>query len=325
MISIIVPVYNAEKYISKCIDSILSQTFIYFELILINDGSTDKSALICEKYAQIDNRVKVFHKQNGGAGSARNLGLEKASGDWIMFVDADDWIERECLEFCSKYIDNNIDLIVFSCFWDADSRLPERVCLAPSDFKDILPIYIDKVIFTSPWCKLFRKNKINELHLRFNEKLLSFGEDTLFVFEYLKTIKSMQLLSNELYHYVVENNQKSLSKKKDLDWVTKSYFLQTIFSVVGEIESIWNIHLTKYKCLTCELILNKYLYALSYVSFCKVRNGLKNVISCIDLQYLFKDKKYLPKGERRILFDLLVQYRFITLLAIYIKFIRAEY
>lgn len=325
MISIIVPVYNAEKYIRKCVDSILSQTFKDFELILVNDGSTDKSDSVCEKYAEYDNRVKVFHKPNGGAGSARNFGLEKASGDWVMFVDADDWIERECLQVCSKYIDNNIDLIVFSCNWTADSRLPERACFTPSDFKDILPLYIDKVIFTSPWCKLFRRNKINELHLRFNEKLLSFGEDTLFVFEYLKNIKSMQLLSNELYHYEIKNNQNSLSKKKDLDWHTKSYFLQTIFSVVSEIESIWNIRLTKYKCLTCELILNKYLYALSSSSLSKVKNELKDVISCIDLKYLFEDKKYLPKGERRHLFDILVRYRFITLLAIYVKFVRSEY
>lgn len=115
LISVIVPVYNAEKYISKCIDSILSQTFKDFELILINDGSTDNSDLICGKYASIDNRVKVFHKQNGGAGSARNLGVQKAVGDWIMFVDADDWIEPECLDICSKYISRNIDLIVFSC------------------------------------------------------------------------------------------------------------------------------------------------------------------------------------------------------------------
>lgn len=325
LISIIVPVYNAEKYISKCIDSILSQTFKDFELILINDGSTDNSDLICDKYASIDNRVKVFHKQNGGAGSARNLGVQKAVGDWIMFVDADDWIEPECLDICSKYISRNIDLIVFSCNWAADSRLPDRECVTPSDFRDILPRYIDKVVFTSPWCKLFRKDIINDLHLKFNEKLLAFGEDTLFVFGYLKAIKSMQLLSNELYHYVIENNKNSLSKKKDLDWYTKSYFLQTIFSVVGEIESIWNIHLIKYKCLTCELILNKYLYALSCSSFNIVRNGLKNVISCVDLKYLFEDKKYLPKGERRKLFDILVRYRLITLLSIYIKFVRAEY
>ena len=114
LISVIVPVYNAEKYISKCIDSILSQTFKDFELILINDGSTDNSDLICDKYASIDNRVKVFHKKNGGAGSARNLGIQKASGDWVMFVDSDDWIEPECLDICSKKLRKECNLLEMS-------------------------------------------------------------------------------------------------------------------------------------------------------------------------------------------------------------------
>lgn len=325
MISIIVPVYNAERHLNKCIDSILSQSFVNFELILINDGSTDGSESICQKYAISDNRVKFFHKKNGGVGSARNLGLEKATGDWIMFVDADDWIEHDCLESCYKILNNNIDLIVFSCNLAEDSQLPDKICSTKSDFKEILPLYIDKAVFTSPWCKLFKRSKVEELHLKFNEELLFFGEDTLFVFEYLKNIKSMHLLSKQLYHYVFDNNQNSLSKKKDLDWFTKSYFLKEIFTIVSDIESIWNAQLIKYRCLTCELILNKYLYALSSSSFIMVRNGLKNIISCTDLKYLFEDKKYMPKGERRKLFDILVRYKLITLLAIYVKFIRAEY
>lgn len=325
MISIIVPIYNAERYLNKCIDSILSQSFVGFELVLINDGSTDSSGAICEKYAVMDNRVKVFHKKNGGVGSARNMGLEKATGDWVMFVDADDWIELDCLEVCYRSLHNNIELLVFSCNWAADSLLPDRICSTKSDFKEILPLYIDKVVFTSPWCKLFKRSKIEELDLKFNEELMFFGEDTLFVFEYLKNIKSMQLLSKQFYHYVSDNNQNSLSKKKDLDWFTKSYFLKKIFTAVSDIESVWDTQLIKYRCLTCELILNKYLYALSYTSFARVKDGLKNIISCIELKYIFEDRKYLPKGERRKLFDFLVQYKLITLLAIYVKFIRAEY
>lgn len=92
MISIIVPVYNAERYLSKCIDSILSQSFTDFELLLINDGSKDYSGAICDQYAANDSRVTVFHKENGGVSSARNLGLEKAKGEWVAFIDSDDWI-----------------------------------------------------------------------------------------------------------------------------------------------------------------------------------------------------------------------------------------
>ena len=90
LISVIVPVYNTEKYLHRCIDSILNQTFTDFELLLINDGSTDSSSAICDEYAEKDCRVRVFHKPNGGVSSARNLGLEKAQGEWITFCDSDD-------------------------------------------------------------------------------------------------------------------------------------------------------------------------------------------------------------------------------------------
>ena len=97
-ISIIVPVYNAEKYLHRCIDSILTQTFGDFELLLIDDGSTDKSGRICDDYVSKDHRIRIFHKQNGGVASARELGIIQAVGKYSIHVDADDWIESNMLE-----------------------------------------------------------------------------------------------------------------------------------------------------------------------------------------------------------------------------------
>lgn len=94
-VSIIVPIYNIEQYVGKCIDSILGQTYPLFELILVDDGSTDTSGKICDRYAALDSRIKVLHKKNGGLTSARNAGLKVATGDWIMHVDGDDWIEPD--------------------------------------------------------------------------------------------------------------------------------------------------------------------------------------------------------------------------------------
>ena len=109
-ISVIVPVYNVEKYLRRCIDSILSQTFSDFELLLIDDGSKDKSGDICDEYVAKDVRIKVFHKANAGVSSARNLGLDKAKGEFIFFVDSDDFLDKTHLENYSKDIDN-FDLI----------------------------------------------------------------------------------------------------------------------------------------------------------------------------------------------------------------------
>ena len=97
-ISVIVPVYNTEKYLNRCIDSILAQTFTDFELLLIDDGSTDCSGKICDEYAAKDSRVRVFHKENGGVSSARNMGLDNAQGEWITFVDSDDWVHEDFLK-----------------------------------------------------------------------------------------------------------------------------------------------------------------------------------------------------------------------------------
>ena len=98
VVSIIVPVYNTEKFLHRCIDSILTQTYTDFELLLIDDGSKDSSGTICDEYAAKDVRVRVFHKENGGVSSARNMGLDNARGEWITFVDSDDWIDDNYLE-----------------------------------------------------------------------------------------------------------------------------------------------------------------------------------------------------------------------------------
>lgn len=112
-VSVIVPVYNIEKYVRECVDSILSQTYTDFEVILVDDGSTDGSPAICEEYASIDQRVKVIHKPNGGLTSARNAGLYSSTGEWIMHVDGDDWINSEAIQELIAFAENeNSELVL---------------------------------------------------------------------------------------------------------------------------------------------------------------------------------------------------------------------
>lgn len=112
-VSIVVPVYNVEKYINRCIESIINQTYKNIEIILVDDGSTDSSGEICDKYSEKDSRIKVIHKQNGGLSDARNSGIDIATGDYLLFVDSDDYIDINLIKNMQQYMDKNIDLIKF--------------------------------------------------------------------------------------------------------------------------------------------------------------------------------------------------------------------
>lgn len=324
LISIIVPIYNSEKTLNRCINSILEQTYNDWELLLIDDGSIDHSGELCDQYAAKDQRIKVFHKKNGGVSSARNYGLDKAFGEWINFVDADDWIDSNCFETCIDGIKEETDLVMFSCKWAEDCRLPDISCKKQADFQKILPLFIDKITFVTPWCKLFRRSIIEDKHLRFDLSLSS-GEDTLFSMEYLKNVKNMNLLSVETYHYDISQNSDSLSKKVSVAWNGYAYFLESIFLVIDELEDIFGVKLCKFRCLLCESRINKYLSVFSSYSIKHIIKELNVLSKNKELKFLFSDKTYMMKGERRHLFDWLIKHKCFFLLAMYIKYVRAEY
>lgn len=201
-ISVIVPVYNAEKYLQRCVDSILAQTFTDFELLLINDGSKDTSGEICDEYVVRDNRVRVFHKENGGVSSARNVGLDNAMGEWITFVDSDDWLPIDAL---LNYSVNGYEDLVIGGYKNHNSD--RLICLdwcgnvvKSSGFSDFLSQNIDSTSFRVPWCKLFKKQIIELCNLRFDESLV-FGEDTVFVTSYLLSCESVFISNKYCYNY----------------------------------------------------------------------------------------------------------------------------
>lgn len=199
MISIIIPVYNVEKYLCKCLDSILSQTFTDFELLLVDDGSKDASGAICDEYACKDSRIRVFHKTNGGVSSARNFGIEKAQGEWITFIDSDDWVESDYLANFSM----DSDLCVQGCYCG------ERKCRYDDDYvkSHIGAIYMKRGYVYGPYCKLFKAGVISKKQLCFDVEL-SYGEDILFLMQYSLCCQSMRVTSYVGYHYrhVVENS-----------------------------------------------------------------------------------------------------------------------
>lgn len=195
-ISVIVPVYNVEKYLRKCVDSILSQTFTDFELLLIDDGSKDHSGEICDEYALQDDRVKVFHKENGGVSSARNLGIDVAKGEWITFVDADDWVSEKY--FPENMLMCNTDLILNQLAKKEYSDAVGNTEVVASKF---LANILNEQISLGPWAKFFRRAIINECGLRYYEDI-KFAEDAIFNLQYFKYVRNLSVYIKGIYHYV---------------------------------------------------------------------------------------------------------------------------
>lgn len=221
-VSIIIPVYNVEPYLNRCIESILSQSYDNLELLLVNDGSTDASGSICDTFSKQDGRVKVFHQQNGGVSAARNTGLNHSTGEWICFVDSDDWVESSYLDnFLNNGHVQHTDLIVGGYRHHMVSRRQniKNVPLITQAGKQIPLSYAienleENNYLTSVWGKLFSKEIILGLQLKF-DKRISFGEDTLFMWEYLATVKNLQTVEVADYHYMERDNTGSLTYQLD--------------------------------------------------------------------------------------------------------------
>ena len=218
MISIIIPVYNAEKYISRCIESVICQTITEWELILIDDGSEDNSASICDEYTKKDNRIRVIHTKNEGVSSARNKGLDVAKGEWITFIDADDWVEDNHLQCFKLQFCENIDLCINS--FVADLKYGVRPFIYQK-FSTTNNMHSIDVFFTHLrqhsqflWNKAFRKEYIEKNNIRF-DTTLNLGEDNVFILEYLNYIRGLSSSSTCTYHYdQTDENPLSLGRLK---------------------------------------------------------------------------------------------------------------
>lgn len=236
-VSIIVPVYNSEKYLDKCITSILRQTFQDFELILIDDGSSDKSGLICDAYARGDERVIAVHIPNGGVSNARNTGIEISKGAYISFIDSDDYIgENYMEEFYESITESGAQLALCPVYYiSQESMYRKGVEEASIDFNDIdeeLFLEINsKYLLYAPYNKLYVSDIIRKNRLRF-DRSISYGEDLIFNFNYFNHIDKISITDRTNYFYVQDNSQ-SLSKKyyrnkfetaKKIHFVMKDFF-----------------------------------------------------------------------------------------------------
>ena len=205
-ISIIIPAYNAEKYIEKCLDSIINQTKKELEIIVVNDGSTDNTESIVKNYK--DKRIKYFKNKNQGIGKTRNFGIEKATGKYIMFIDSDDYIEKnECEKLYYKAENNNLDIVICDFYKVYDSGEIEQIHTPnfnDSSLKDNPDIITE---YLCPWAKLYNRKMIIDNNIKFVENLKY--EDAPFVIKALCTAKKIGKVDECLNYYLIHGNSET--------------------------------------------------------------------------------------------------------------------
>lgn len=297
IISIIIPVYNTEKYLSRCIDSVLSQSWTDIEVILVNDGSIDYSGNICDKYAALDHRVKVIHIKNQGVCHARNIGLYKAKGDYVLFVDSDDWIDTN---MCGTLIDmiqnNNADMS--TCGYKIEDEngniiyeIKERYNYVLNKWDSLITLFKPRDYkYKGNMCdKLFLREKIVKNELSFNEKIF-YNEDRLFIYNYMLVSNKVAYTTIPYYHYIQHKNSamNSMSQtynKKQLTFMDAfdqmiSQFYQLPFKVrkyivFDYLTTGMNFLVLNNKNISKRLIISKwtnmfrYIYYLSFIDILK--------------------------------------------------------
>lgn len=295
--SIIVPVYNAERYLEKCLHSLISQSVAsaLYEVLLVDDGSTDASEEICRRFASSYENVEYYRKTNGGPSSARNYGLNEASGEYVAFVDADDWVEPDFLESVDRTVSDR-DFLIHGYFIETTSATEIR---NPNGFfgkKTDGRTFSDRVMeldadsfFSAPWIGVFKRSIIQDYALTFNEEL-SFGEDTCFVFDYLFRIDNLVCLGKPLYHYN-NTNAASITKK----YIANRYPLCLVR--FREREKIYRVFGTTGKAKTqfCRLLTvetNNCVRNVLLKQDCDVKIEAENILGILNDDYI---KRYYGK------------------------------
>lgn len=234
-ISIIVPVYNAEKYIKRCLNSLINQTYENLEIIIIDDGSKDKSLKIVKEYSKKDKRIKIIEKENTGVSDTRNIGINNATGEYIMFVDSDDWLTKDSCEKYSKFFEYNLDIIISKSFIiypnkkeKSHSYIKKSKILSELEIEKLVSsIFIENNNYFSfieaPWAKIFKTEFLKDNNIRF-KKNLKIGEDTLLNFTAYNISNKIGFINNYTYNYYInELSVSNIFSKEIFDEYEKLY------------------------------------------------------------------------------------------------------
>ena len=256
MVSIIVPVYNKEKYLRDCVDSILQQTYKDFELILVDDGSKDSSWNIIKEYANKDKRVVPVHQENAGVSAARNAGLDRAQGKWICFVDADDYLPKDGIQILVEHGEkSNADIVNANATRVEDDKQFKIFNFNNEIVKgNIYP----RLVHFAPWAQLFKRSIIEEHHLRY-VKGLAYSEDNVFILYYSLYASSIEFVNDSVYNYRI--NSDSAIQNKDYKKVAyhQMWAAHEVYKLKDKESSLRNFIINRTKILISSSI-NAYVY-----------------------------------------------------------------
>lgn len=238
-ISIIIPVYKAEGYLHRCIDSILAQSFTDFELLLVDDGSPDGSGKICDEYAAKDPRVKVLHKQNGGVSSARQTGIENAAGEYTIHADTDDWIEPTMLEeLYKKAAEENADMVMCDYFFDETKKRSIYIAQKPNclESDNILRELLGQKLHGALWNKLIKRKLYTKFNISFPKDIIRW-EDLYVVSRILASAPiKVAYLNKAFYHYDQYTNANSIVRKTTMKGLMSQIYFIDSFSRILDTE-----------------------------------------------------------------------------------------
>ena len=273
MVSIIVPVYNKEKYLRDCVDSILQQTYKDFELILVDDGSKDSSWNIIKEYADKEERVVPIHQENAGVSAARNAGLDRAQGKWICFVDADDYLPKDGIQILVEHGEkSNADIVNANATRVEDDKQFKIFNFNNEIVKgNIYP----RLVHFAPWAQLFKRSIIEEHHLRY-VKGLAYSEDNVFILYYSLYASSIEFVNDSVYNYRI--NSDSAIQNKDYKKVAyhQMWAAHEVYKLKDKESSLRNFIINRTKILISSSI-NAYVYRAI------------NVLKIIDIIRLYSD------------------------------------
>ena len=251
-VSVIIPVYNVENYLHKCVTSIINQDYSNLEIILVNDGSTDNSLNICNELKNSDKRIVVIDKKNAGVSSARNVGIDKSTGDFITFIDADDWLEPDFVSYMLKLIDSNSAEFALSknCFINDDvNQIDDNITILNK--VESTSLLLSPRVEVGCWNKIYNRKFLLKNNIRFNEKHF-FGEGLIFITEVSQKSNKTVVGEKRVYHYRQDNLESATKKYKYKNFIngeeSLDYIKNNLIISDDEIYKQLNLHYCLFYC-----------------------------------------------------------------------------